>query len=409
MHIQTRMSDIHQARQAAAALKARAEREQRPLTETERVAAKLAIAHANKMANTAPVSEHLPSPKPGPFANIGQQLMAIRNSETPGGPPDGRLAIINSAMSSVVGSEGGFLIQESFINDLLMDVWEQSNIANLCWRIPVSGNSVKIPALSEASRADGSRHGGVTAYWPAESSELTATKPTVRQMELVLKKMAILIYASDEIMEDASILGAVIRKLAISELAFQIDNQILHGPGGGRPLGVLAAGANVSVAAEQNQAAGSIVYENLLAMWGALLPEARKDAVWLINPESEPQLYKLYLTIGDSGAPVYLPPSGASGDQYSRLFGRPVIPCEQCSAPGVVGDIVLGDFGRGYVLAEKAAGIKAQQSIHVRFIFDESAFKWIYRFDGQPTIAAPIAPANGTVSRSYFATIAARE
>ena len=39
-----------------------------------------------------------------------------------------------------------------------------------------------------------------------------------------------------------------------------------------------------------------------------------------------------------------MPPGGLSGQPYGTLLGRPVIPIEQCSTLGTVGDIILADL-----------------------------------------------------------------
>ena len=92
------------------------------------------------------------------------------------------------------------------------------------------------------------------------------------------------------------------------------------------------------------------------------------------------------LRVGDN--PVYLPAGTIATQPYGTLFGRPVIPLEQCSALGDVGDIILADLGE-YLLIDKG-GINATSSIHVRFLYDENVFRFIYRVDGQPVWNKPL-------------------
>ena len=133
-----------------------------------------------------------------------------------------------------------------------------------------------------------------------------------------------------------------------------------------------------------------------------VLGRSRANAVWYINQELEPYLYTL--TVGDK--PVYIPAGGLSEKPYGTLFGRPVVPLEQCSAAGSVGDIILGDLSQ-YLLIDKG-GINAASSIHVRFLYDESVFRFIYRVDGQPIWNKPITPYKGSSTLSPFVTLAAR-
>ena len=85
---------------------------------------------------------------------------------------------------------------------------------------------------------------------------------------------------------------------------------------------------------------------------------------------------------------------------------RPVVPVEQCNVAGSVGDIVLGDLSQ-YILIYKG-GMQAASSIHVRFLYDENVFRFIYRVDGQPVWNNPITPYKGAGSLSPFVTLAAR-
>ena len=69
-------------------------------------------------------------------------------------------------------------------------------------------------------------------------------------------------------------------------------------------------------------------------------------------------------------------------------------------------DIVLADLSQ-YLLIDKG-GISAASSIHVRFLYDENVFRFIYRVDGQPIWNAPITPYKGAGTLSPFVTLQAR-
>jgi HK97 family phage major capsid protein len=85
-----------------------------------------------------------------------------------------------------------------------------------------------------------------------------------------------------------------------------------------------------------------------------------------------------------------------------------VIVIEQAASVGTLGDVILADFANGYVLAEKG-GIAADMSIHVRFEYDESCFRFVMRVDGQPVLANAITPYKGTANtQSHFVAIQTR-
>ena len=103
-----------------------------------------------------------------------------------------------------------------------------------------------------------------------------------------------------------------------------------------------------------------------------------------------------------------MPAGGVSGLPYNTLFGRPVLPIEQCASVGTVGDIILADLN-GYILAEKG-GIQSDYSIHVQFLTDqENVFRFIMRVDGSPVLTAPLTPYKGTsATQSFFVALATR-
>lgn len=371
------------------------------------------IGRAEKLLAIEPEdrSTEKPEVKPTPakdnekrFASFGEQLMAAYRAAMPGGKVDERLSTrAASGLNETTPSDGGFLVQQDFVTELLKRTYETGILASKVKKIPIStnANGMKINAIDEDSRANGSRWGGVQTYWEGEADELTASKPKFRQMELSLKKLTGLCYATDELLQDAAALEAVIRQAFAEEFGFKIDDAILSGSGEGEPLGILNSGAIVTVAKEASQT-DTITVENLIKMWNRLWSRSRANAVWYINQELEPYLYTL--KIGDK--PVYIPAGGLSEKPYGTLFGRPVVPIEQCSAAGEVGDIILADIGQ-YLLIDKG-GVKSASSIHVRFLYDENVFRFIYRVDGKPIWTKPLTPYKGSATVSPFVTLAKR-
>ena len=371
------------------------------------------IGRAEKLLTIEPEdrSTEKPEVKPTPakdnekrFSSFGEQLMAAYRAAMPGGKVDERLSTrAASGLNETTPSDGGFLVQQDFVTELLKRTYETGILASKVKKIPIStnANGMKINAIDEDSRANGSRWGGVQTYWEGEADEITASKPKFRQMELSLKKLTGLCYATDELLQDAAALEAVIRQAFAEEFGFKIDDAILSGSGEGEPLGILNSGAIVTVAKEASQT-DTITVENLIKMWNRLWSRSRANAVWYINQELEPYLYTL--KIGDK--PVYIPAGGLSEKPYGTLFGRPVVPIEQCSAAGEVGDIILADIGQ-YLLIDKG-GIKSASSIHVRFLYDENVFRFIYRVDGKPIWTKPLTPYKGSATVSPFVTLAKR-
>lgn len=338
------------------------------------------------------------------FKSFGEQLIAAYRAATPGGRIDERLTTrAASGLNESNPTDGGFLVQQDFVAELLKKTYETGVLASKARKIPIStnANGLKINAVDDDNRKNGCRFGGVQTYWESEADELTGSKPKFRQMDLSLKKLTGLCYSTDELLQDAAALEEVIRQAFAEEFGFKMDDAMLTGIGAGQPLGILKSKALVTQELEAGQTE-KITVENIVKMWSRLWARSRGTAEWYINQELEPLLYTL--KIGDT--PIYVPAGGLSASPYGKLLGRPVVPLEQCAAAGDLGDIILADFSQ-YLLIDKG-GINAASSIHVRFLYDENVFRFIYRVDGQPIWNKPITPYKGSNTLSPFVALTKR-
>jgi HK97 family phage major capsid protein len=342
------------------------------------------------------------------FRTFGEQLVAVYNAEIHG-TRDPRLYNAASGLNEAVTSDGGYLVQTDFTNELLQEVFETGLLAPKCRRINISGNAngITINGVDETSRAS-TRYGGIVGYWKGEADEKTKSKPKFREIELKLKKLTGLCYATDELLADATALESFIRQAFVGEFGFLLDDAIINGTGANQPLGIMNSGCLVSVSAETGQPAATIQTENIVNMYSRRLGDTSNYA-WYYNRNIEPQLFTMSLAVGTGGSAVYMPPGGLSGQPYGTLMGLPAIAIEQCATLGTTGDIILANFKDGYILAEKG-GIQADMSIHVRFIQDESVFRFVMRVDGQPHRASALTPYKGgaSSSQSHFIVLETR-
>ena len=346
-----------------------------------------------------------------PFASLADQLRAVYNAgRSGGGNIDPRLFEIQAALggNESVPAEGGFLVIPEFAQGLIKRTYDVSLISKECFKMPMASSRLIMHAVDEDSRKDGSRWGGILAYWLAEAGTYQPTKPKFREMQFVANKLIALSYATEEQLADGPAWEAYVNEAVPQELAFQIDTAVYSGGGAGSPLGITNSGAVLVVAKVSGQTAGTIVIANILQMWSQMWARSRANAIWFINQDIEPQLIPLTL-----GAPslaqilIYSAP-GINGNPgpYGKMFGRPVIPVEQASTLGTQGDIMLADMTQ-YILAQRA-DVRADTSIHVAFLTGEQAFRFMLRLDGQPTWKKPLTPYQGSALKSPFVTLATR-
>ena len=325
------------------------------------------------------------------------------------------LAVMAKATGAgeAVPSDGGFLVAQEFIPNIIDKVYQTSIVAGMCAKQPVGPNfnGVKIPAVNETSRLDGYRWGGILGYWMAEAGSITKSKPGIRQISVELQKLACLCYATDELLQDSVGLTGYINKWFPMEMAFRLDDAVINGDGAGKPLGIInsANPALIAITKETNQAATTIVTSNILKMWRRLWAANRPRAVWFYNQDCEEQLATLSVPIGTAGQlfPLFAwPGSPTNPSEQPRIMGRPAYAIEQCPTLGAQGDIVLCDPTE-YLIIDKG-GMQMATSIHVQFVTDETAFRFIYRVNGQPIWNSPLTPFKGSNTLSPYIVTAIR-
>jgi HK97 family phage major capsid protein len=299
---------------------------------------------------------------------------------------------------------GGYLIPEEFRTQLLTTAVEKTNILTRAMKIPMKTNSISIPFISGFDHSGGLLHGGVEFKWLDEVAGKTETRPKFGKINLKLKKCAGLCYASDEILEDSPISMQPLLNSAFTDaLAWSLDWVFINGTGAGQPLGVLNASCLVTIAKESGQAADTIVYENIVNMYSRLW--RTDNAIWLANKNTFPQLATM--TLGTANYPIYLPANSAAGRPFNTLMGLPLIFTEHCRTIGDVGDIILADWSQ-YLVGQKSTGLKFASSIHLKFDYDQTAFRFVYRVDGQPWWISALTPRYSSETLSPFVAIADR-
>lgn len=353
-----------------------------------------------------------------PFVSLGEQLQAIAFAQSPGGSFQGLGGKIDkrlfenltaSGASASVPADGGFAIATSFSDVLLQRARQTARIFPLVNEIPMGegSDSIDLPYIDETSRVNGSRWGGVQAYWTGESDTPTSTKPKLSRHELRLESLKCLAYATERLLRNAPAMAAVFENAFASEIAFKLDDAIWRGTGAGMPLGFsvqnYGAALLVQVAKKLNQTAATFVIENATSMLSRILRDPGDRIAWLCNPDTIGQFP--LLTVGTQ--PVFLPNNSAAGSiQYGTFLGFPVIPVEQAETLGTPGDIVLANLSK-YVMITQG-GLRSAQSMHVRFIYDEMTFKWSFDANGQSAVKQPITPFKGSSTLSPFVTTAVR-
>lgn len=334
------------------------------------------------------------------FESDGQFFAAVKNAALYPSREDLRLRsrrVNATGMSEGVPEDGGYLLSPTRNNAILERMYNTGVILGRLTIDPIGANSNSMiyNGVDETSRAAGYRNGGVRGYWVAEAGTITGSKPKFRQFEVKPKKVAALCYATDEQLQDTTNLEAWLNRVVPDELRFLAEDAIYEGDGVGKPLGILNSPCLISVTRTD---AGSVLFADILAMWARRWAGVN-DYVWFVNQDVTPELDAL--VIGTEAPPRFVD-YGPEGTM--RIKGKPVIEVEYAATLGDPGDIMLASLSQ-YQAASKGA-INSASSIHVQFVTDETAFRFTWRIDGQPSWNSALTPLHGSNTVSPFVVCA---
>lgn len=309
---------------------------------------------------------------------------------------------LTRAQGELVDSSGGFMVPGQVAARILDGSLEREVVRPRARIVPMQSREIRVPAWDHSDRSGGATHSGITARWESESATLATDTAKLREVKLIARKLAFLAVASSELLEDATAFGTEFERALIEASSFHLDDAFLNGDGAGKPLGVLNSACTIEVAKESGQAASTIVYENLVAMYSRLLPASRQTATWVCSHTALPQLLTLSLPIGTGGSAIRV-----LNEQNGtfRALGLPLVVSEKLPTVGSAGDILLCDFNQ-YLIGLRT-GVAIVVSPHLLFDKDQVAFRLRIRLDGQPSLDKAQTPKAGN-SLSAFVRLAAR-
>lgn len=297
---------------------------------------------------------------------------------------------------------GGFLVPDSTLPGMLTVPFEGDPTIGRTQAIPMATPTVKIPARTDKDHST-SVSGGFTVTRRPETVDFTSSRMTVEQILLQAASLVGLAFATEEILTDSAIsFAALIDSGFRDQFMAHILNEKIRGNGPGEYEGILNALCKIAIAKESGQSANTIVYKNVLKMrarcWGY------GNALWLANHDTLPELAQMSLAVGTGGAPVYVP--GTFGGQPDTLLGRPIFYSEYPSTLGTAGDIIL--WNPTQYLEGVYQPLQSAESVHVRFVAHERAFKLWLRNAGASWWRSALTPAQGSNTLSPIVTLATR-
>lgn len=318
--------------------------------------------------------------------------------------------IRKAALAESSGVTGGYTVPTQWSQQLLMLAVEDMIVAPRAAHQPMDSLSMQVPSLDHTT-VQGAGHtpflGGVQGTWTAEGQTRSESEPSFRMTELKANELSFYAVSSNEMLADSMIaLETLLTLLFKNAIAWYRDYAYLQGNGVGKPLGMTNSPATIAV---NRNAANQFKWVDAYTMMGRLygLESWRNGAtVWVMHPSVLPQL----LNFTDAGGRLIFQPlnqgaqemPAASSGPYSAgyLFGIPCVFTEKLPALGTRGDVLLLDCSK-YLLGDREE-LVIDVSTHVLFLKNQTAWRMVWRGDGQPWLNSPITLADGTFTVSPF-------
>jgi HK97 family phage major capsid protein len=304
----------------------------------------------------------------------------------------------SKTMTENVGAAGGFLVPLEQRTEVMGFMSENTIARSRATIIPMARRQVSLPVLDQTGTTAGIPHwfGGMKFYWGEESAEKTVTDAAFRQVTLTANKLYGYTRASDELVEDSAIsLSAFLGgPMGFSGgIAWMEDYAFLQGTGVGQPLGILNAGATLTVA--RNQDSPAFTFDDAADMRRAFLPTGR--GVWVINQSLMDEVITMN---GPSANPSYVWQPNARDGIPGMLLGFPVIWTEKTPVAGSAGDVMLIDWSYYLIGDRQATTIESTKYDYWRY--DQTSWRAVHRVDGQPWLSTPLTLQDGSTQISPF-------
>lgn len=322
-----------------------------------------------------------------------------------GGRMDQRLMPLRAAQGSdeqgvYSDPHGGFLVPHGVAPGILSVEPENDPLAGLITNVPMMAPTVSYNARVDKDHSSSVSGGFVVTRRP-ETVDGTSSRGQFEQVTLTANEEFGLAFATERILTDSpTSFVAIIQAGMRTEYVANAMKERISGTGAGERQGALNTPCRISVAKETGQKASTILKENIDNM--AARCWRYSAAVWLANHNTRPQLKSLVQVVGTGGNAV--PYFTREGGQ-EMLDGRPLYFTEHAKTLGTEGDLILmvpSEYLEGTYQSEQYA-----ESIHVRFVSAERAFRFYRRNDGQWWWRSALTPKNGS-TLSPVVTLATR-
>jgi len=335
----------------------------------------------------------------------GMYLMDVQKSA--GGETPERLTKAMELIEKAAGTpgqiiaidpDGGFAVPAETRMELEGATLEAAVVRPSATILPMSTKTLNRTRVQDYTHASGAVSGGAIAYWEPENATLTSSKIQLEQVKHDLQKLTALGYMSHEAMTFSAVSGGLLVQELGKAIAFAEDGAFLtDGTGAGMPQAVMNATAKIAIT---RSVALSVIQNEIVTMISRLRIKQAGSVKWVANQELLPAFSQLNIAVGTGGAPIWIPSNDASKGFPGTLYGYPVQWSEQAESAGTAGDLILGDFSQ-YEIGDHTSGPEAAESMHIKFLEAQTAFRIVKYVDGMVSPKKVFTPKNGATRAPF--------
>lgn len=277
------------------------------------------------------------------------------------------------ALAEGVAADGGYLFPDEFRYEIIRDLEEGSYMRNYVKIIPMKRDVMKIPSLASRPKVT----------WTEENTTKSTTTAHYGQETLTVKKMAAILYASDELIDDASNEYDIVQhivSLFAESLGQEEDRVIWRGNGTTQPTGIVTARVATTIAS--TACAGNLSFDDIINLLHLLPQKYHRNAKFYVNRTNIRELRKLK----DSNNRYYWQEPVAAG-QPPTLYGYPVIEVNDLPES----ELYFGDLKQAYWLGDRQRmTVKVTQDSETAFTKDQTAIRVVQRIAGNVVLGAAV-------------------
>jgi len=257
-------------------------------------------------------------------------------------------------------AEGGYLFPDEFRAEIIRDIAEAPRLRGLVRTVPMKRDIMKIPKVTSKP----------VVSWISEQGTKSTTSIGFGEATLTAYKLAAIIYATDELIEDSDLIDVVslIKTLFAEAIGDKEDQAIAAGSGSGEPTGLTNCSLS-SVACS-----GNLDFDDIINLIYALPSKYRRNASFLVHNTNIKELRK----IKDSQN-RYVWQEPVAPKQPATIYGYPVHEVNHLPES----EIYFGDWKQVYWLGDrKKMTIETTRTTETAWTKDLTSIRVVERIAG---------------------------